>query len=87
MDFQNGKMPRSHVDTAYAAISTGKVAENAAINRIRVKVNEKQSEISGFGHFRLSFEICNSVSQGKFRELSGVSGAGMLKCHQHNATS
>ena len=49
MDFRSGKMPRSHVDTAYAAISTVKVAANAAINRIRVKVNEKQSEISGFG--------------------------------------
>ena len=49
MDFQNGKMPRSHVDMAYAAIITGKVAANAAINRTRVKVNEKQSEISGFG--------------------------------------
>ena len=39
-----------HVDRSVdAAISTVKVAANAAINRIIVKVNEKQSEISGFG--------------------------------------
>ena len=36
------KMPLAHVDTAYAAISTVKVAANAAINMIRVKVNDKQ---------------------------------------------
>ena len=62
MHFRNGKMPRSHVgyhvDTAYAAISTVKVAANTTINRIRVKVNEKQN-----------FEIGNSVSQGIFREF------------------
>ena len=73
MDFRYEKMPRSHVDTAYAGISTVKVMANAAINRIRVKVNEKQSEISGFRliklRFRLNFEICNSVSQGIFREF------------------
>ena len=49
MVFRNGKMLRSHVDTAYAAISTVKVAAFTAINRIRVKVNKKKSEISGFG--------------------------------------
>ena len=69
MAFRKEKMPQSHVNTAYAAISTVKVAANVAINRIRVKVNEKQSEISGFGRFRLNFEICNSVSQGIFREF------------------
>ena len=42
MDFRNKKMQGSHVYTAYAGISTVKVAAFAEISRIKVKVNQKR---------------------------------------------
>ena len=47
MDFRNGKMPRSRVDTAYAAISTVKVAH--LLQSTELKLINKKSEISRFG--------------------------------------
>ena len=59
MDFRNGKMPRSHVDTAYAAPQSALSKSPRSTGFI--EVNKKQSEISGFELikwcFRLNFEI------------------------------
>ena len=56
MDFQNNKMVLSHVDMAYAAISTVKMPQAFAVIS-RMRFDEKQSEISGFGLIKWWFRL------------------------------
>ena len=88
MDFRNRKMPRSHVDTAYATISTVKVMAFAAINRIRGKVGEKQSETSVLRQklcFRLKYVIpfhrVKSANSIRFPLLRKIIGPISFKIH------